>query len=561
MSIINLYKNSEEISYVTGTLIEISDRDFLNLEITCEEDLDIEVYLEDYKLPLIYSTTKKLFYTKEDRIFRESFGYSNLRVFINGEIYKDFAFKIKTNMEKFNHITNMVLFLLKNNDRVLDICLSRTKYKLGIQHTGAATFETVISTAEEIIEFLQIKSLHFKSILRKRLMLHKEEKNEFNLSNIDPYEIINNIDNLYYNRDEDSLKIKGKSYSLNNIKRNNYIESYDVEENRVILGGLISIKNILIDINSKITQDKNLEYISYEKEYSDFRGFHSEYSIEDLYLYVTTNGMIKRIDYLLSSIEILLFDLKKKLFIKFTGFLYPNNSLHVKNSSFYKHIFEKFFYWYNLGEPSLGANENLIKIRSASKIYEIYCLYKFIDLLYTNGWVVTRQKEHDFFKNFIPSEIEFQKNHYSLKLLYDKTIYPFSKETKNNELVYLDHNKKSNYRYYTPDFIIKVKDLKKEVRYFIFDAKYSDISTLARFNVLDKLYKKYFTNLAVFNEENKSFTSTQIYSVIALHPFGKNQLTKWHKIKGFIIFPMIESCQLSFESNFLEDYIKYFEFD
>lgn len=51
-------------------------------------------------------------------------------------------------MEKFNHITNMVLFLLKNNDRVLDICLSRTKYKLGIQHTGAATFETVISTAE-----------------------------------------------------------------------------------------------------------------------------------------------------------------------------------------------------------------------------------------------------------------------------------------------------------------------------------------------------------------------------------------------------------------------------
>ena len=65
MSIINLYKNSEEISYVTGTLIEISDRDFLNLEITCEEDLDIEVYLEDYKLPLIYSTTKKLFYTKK----------------------------------------------------------------------------------------------------------------------------------------------------------------------------------------------------------------------------------------------------------------------------------------------------------------------------------------------------------------------------------------------------------------------------------------------------------------------------------------------------------------
>lgn len=84
-------------------------------------------------------------------------------------------------------------------------------------------------------------------------MLHKEEKNEFNLSNIDPYEIINNIDNLYYNRDEDSLKSRA-SYSLNNIKRNNYIESYDVEENRVILGGLISIKNILIDINSKITE-------------------------------------------------------------------------------------------------------------------------------------------------------------------------------------------------------------------------------------------------------------------------------------------------------------------
>lgn len=559
MSSIILYKNSEEISYNSN--IDVLDRDLIRLRIDCLEELDTEVYVEDYRLPVIFSDEERCFYTKEDRIFRESFGISSIRIFINGDLHKEFLFRVYTNEEKFIQIKNMVMFLLKNNDRILDICLSRTKQKYGSQSVGAPTFETIISTAEDIISFLQDKRFDLKCHLKKRLILHKEEKNEFNYSNIDPFEIINNFDKIYPSEEVDALKIMGKNYSLDSIKRDNYIESYNLEENSIILGGILSIKNLLLDINTQISNHKSLESLSYEKEYAHFKSFEKAYCIDDLYLSITTDGMLKRIERLINSIEQILIELKNKLKIPFKGFIYPKHSFHIKNSSFYRQIFNKLLNWYNLGAPTIGTNDNLIKIRSISKIYELYCLYKLIDVINKNGWVVVNSKEHSNFKNFIPCEVEFKKGDYILELFYDKTINVYSKTYhQHNDLVYLDHYKMSNHKYYTPDFILKISKLESHVRYFIFDAKYSDVSTLAKFNVLDELYRKYHTNLAVFNQEQMSLDHEKIYSIIALNPFGKKRLTKWHPIHGMNIFPIVESCKISHTECDFDNYITYFEF-
>ena len=249
----------------------------------------------------------------------------------------------------------------------------------------------------------------------------------------------------------------------------------------------------------------------------------------------------------------------EKLNISFTGYKYPKNTQFVKFSSFYRNIFSKLFDWYNLGDPDIGINKNLIKLRSTSKIYEMFCLYIFIESIYKSGWIVLKSKQHTFFKNFIPEYIKFQKDDNVLELFYEKTINPVSNESQHNDLVYLDHKKASDSRYYTPDFIFKKTNIDGEVKYFIFDSKYSSSLTLEKYKVLDELYRKYYTNLAVFNITDMKLDSNNILSVVAVHPFGKNSLSKWNSIPNIRIFPIVESLKLDTNNNSFNKYIKDFE--
>lgn len=53
--------------------------------------------------------------------------------------------------------------------------------------------------------------------------------------------------------------------------------------------------------------------------------------------------------------------------------------------------------------------------------------------------------------------------------------------------------------------------------------------------------------------------SNNILSVIAIHPFGKNSLSKWNNIPNIRIFPIVESSKLDISVNGFNKYIEYFE--
>ena len=186
-------------------------------------------------------------------------------------------------------------------------------------------------------------------------------------------------------------------------------------------------------------------------------------------------------------------------------------------------------------------------------------LYSFIESTYKSGWTVIKSKQHKFFKNFIPEYIKFQKDNNTLELFYEKTITPLNKESQNNDLVYLDHKKRSDLKYYTPDFIFKRTNINGDVKYFIFDSKYSSSTTLEKYKVLDELYRKYYTNLSVFDLNNMCLESKNILSIIAVHPFGKYPLSKWINIPNIKIFPIVESCKLGIYQNDFSKYLEIFE--
>ncbi|WP_339343259.1 hypothetical protein [uncultured Psychrobacter sp.] len=541
-----VYINKREANLASA--INIADADEVQIEMTSLDSgyfhsKQIDVLMEDYKVPYTRSEDGKSIKTITNNLFRESFGYSNLRIFIDDEPAGDLVFNVSTNERKFTSIKNMMNYLLENNERMLDLCFSRTKYKSRNDGEFEASFDSVISLAEKIIGNFKERGDGLKAQLRHRLEMVKEDANGNNFFNINPYDIIDNLDKLHQGYSPDSVQLLGRVYSLDGVQRENYINSYDLEENKVLLGGLLSIREVLLDILNTI--EKQFDDLTYDKEYEVIRPYNRTggYVIEDLYAQITTSGMERRINLVLDDVNELLYFFQKEINVTHQGFHAPKLSPFARRSSFYLTAYRELNNWYSLGNPNIGVDHDLAKIKSTSKIYELFALYKIIDALHNDGWQVTSSVEHNLFKNFIPSQVGFKKEGSTLSVLYEKKINGFSNETKHNDLVALNkNNPRSQYNYYNPDFII-VKNQQDTVSYFVLDAKYSSAYTLEKHGVLDSLYDKYFSNLAVYNKDERTLDKSAIKSVNAIHPFGDRSLSKWPSYLPRII-PNVSSILL-----------------
>lgn len=548
---IKVFIRGEEV--ILSSVIKVFDMDTVEFEITGNDrsylsSIEVKIFLEDYEIPCVNMGDGLTLKSQINHLFRESFGYSNVRIFVDNEIFSELLFNVSTDENKFNNIKSMMGYLLQNNERILDLCFARTKYKSKNDGELEASFDTIISLAENIIKIFTEKTPVLRKELRNRLELVKENTNEKNFYNINPYDVINNLDQLYQGYSPNSLTLFGKIYSLDNIQRENYIDSYDLEENRILLGGLISIKEMLLTISSTI--DKKLYRPTYDKEYEKIKPFYklNEFSIDDLYVQITTAGMQKRIESIIIYIDELLYFFQRKLNINFKGFIPPNLTPFIIKSSFYLTIYKYLDDWYSLGNPNIGIDHDLAKIRSTSKIYELFTLYKLIDTLHSDGWEVINSIVNNSYQRFIPSEVNFRKEDTSLNLYYEKKILGFNENTQHNDLVALNKNDpKKQYNYYNPDFIL-VKQKKNNVSYYIFDSKYSSSSTLRTYKVLDNLYEKYFSNMATYDQVNNVLQKNSIKCVNAIHPFGQKELTKWSNQLPQII-PDISSILLSKDVN------------
>lgn len=548
---IKLYVNNNQTQITP--VVNVSDTDLIEFEIDNTENDEffsskIEVFLEDYTLPLMISEPGNRTKTQANNLFRESFGYSTVRFFNGSREFTSITFNVFTNHDRFEEIKGMMSYLLKHNEHILDVCLSRTKYKSNNEGALEASFESIITLAEKITETLLINSGILKGVLRHRLQIIKEEVNNQNYYNINPHDIIDNIDKLQQGYSQNSINLFGKIYSLENIKRENYVDTYDLEENRILLGGLISIRETLTDISNTI--NNRIKSLNYDKEYEKIKPFprYKIYSIEDMYAQITTDGMEKRIDNLVTDIDRLILLFTKKLQVKFKGFIPPKATPFARKSSFYLNIYKKMSEWYSLASPNIGVDQNLTKIRSTSKIYELFSLYKIIEALHADGWRARSSENHSFFKDFIPTKVSFYKEDSDLDVYYDRKVTGYTHGTRHNELIALNKNDSSlRYNYYNPDFII-TKYNEQNVSFFILDSKYSSSYTLQQYNVLDELYKKYFSNFAVYNAVDGILEKHPIKSVIAIHPFGRKTLEKWPNLP-LKITPDVSTIFLSKEKN------------
>ena len=470
-----------------------------------------KLFLDDTELNLTIDyriQSARTFRTMPSYIFREAFGLSTISVFL-GEQHFELRFEVIVKKETAKQVHEMIQYLTQKQDDILRICFSRTLLTTGTSENSGAEQETLLNAVETFVETLIGCRLELQHHLHKRLIPVKQPawKSSRN-SDIDPFDILFNLDALEPVFGDGDVFVNGRSFSISEMEVTTLEPTANVEENAILIGGLYSMRRIITQLSQRVgtnfsTPQKNLEIENYE-------------TLSNVLQQLTSSNIQQRCENQLFQLEEFIRYFEQKIGLIYKGERPPVMTPIVRASRVYRRLFEQLHDWYKLGEPVFDGQNYLVKLRSVSKIYEFVALFKLIDFLHESKWQ-TVESEWTEDLEFVPARIVFERDNFKLTLYYETKIYPFSADTKHSDLVDTKHsNGALEYNYWSPDFVVRLDNINNaKTVYLILDAKYSSSGTVERSH-LPTLVEKYFMNMAVYDANHQTLKQDTILGVIAL---------------------------------------------
>ncbi|MGY8624102.1 hypothetical protein [Chromobacterium violaceum] len=516
-----------------------------------------QVFIEDHHLPLhredyIDENKKRLvaFTSTPEQAFRESFGAAFVRLHIDNE---EFAYPIEVLATKVTaaHAEKIIRYLTERRERIIRVCLSRTMRPAGMKDEGQPDPEMVISTAERVISiFLESRS-DLRQQLRSKLVPTKVPawRAEKSGSLIDPVDVIFNLDALRPGDIRQDVRLRGRAYSTQAIDVTTLQHEFNVEENTILIGGLYSIRRVISWLMDEIgSAFKNQQIANYDKEYV---------SLGEMMIKFTGGAMYERCARVVEASETLIKMLVDEFNIVFAGEAHPKITPYVRSSRLYRTIFEQYAKWYSLGTPTLEGEQFLIKLRTLSKIFEFFVLFRLFDYLHSRNWQLTHASMSETFDHLIPDTLVFEKDSVRITLSYEPTIFHYTGDTRHMDLVKLRDAIYTGPNW-KPDYTLRMENIDDdEVRYIIIDAKYSSTYSVDKYQ-LPKLIEKYYNHQAVFNANLNILSRNEIMGVFAIFPEFLDQLPKplGARIDKFggqnktpLMLPMLSGLPVSFRTD------------
>ena len=495
-----VYSDNQYLFLLSGT-VAIPSKVYIN-----DEAYDVE--LCSLKAGVIQFRLKDC-----DRPFLQSFGAIRIEVLLDGKQYYSRSIAVLVSNSEINKdVINMIEYIYENCE---DYLYEEHKYSSipsGIKENKIISLEAKIAFLEETLDIYKKSYQYIKT--NPYCKLEKTEVvDSFNklqsVSQRTIQYIANNIDELAVVNYDTGIRYNNQYYQPNRIlvEKNSY--SYDVYENRVIVGFL---KKLVSEINITI---KSLM----EKTYLKNRNSTKDGYIDSMYQIFSRS--IKRINGYIDSFKNLQ-DKYQQLYYFYTKLFNISvdtvKSLPVFTSVFrsinaYRQIYIVIKKWFSIGNYDLGRDELLLSFISTSKIYEYYCLIKMlchitrntdydlkeskcISYRVTNSYYEDTKYNNTFiFENGI-SKITL----YFQPVIYDNDrafngLYLFRNTSTNAKK---DNNNKG--KTYTPDYIIKF-EYDSTVDYIILDAKFSTNENI-RLHQLQELVYKYIFSISTLNKND-----------------------------------------------------------
>lgn len=492
----------------------IREDDEISLAITVDHpELTPEIYFEDAEPELTLSAEAAglVWRIPTVRYFAECFGQSYVRIYVEGQTYQVF-FDVRARKISALAAEKMIRYLARQHESLIRACFARSTTAVGSSGEGSADPESIIATAEEYVRALLNYQSEFMVTKRTRLVptrrpMWKTFRNNFD---IDPIDILGNLDAITPVANEGHLYLRGRHFSIGDISVSTLIETPNLHENKILLGGLYSIRARLRGLMDGL--DTRASAPSPADGYESF---------DRLLLVLTSGGMMKRCQAVTDRVVELIRLFEDRLGITYDGELRPVMTPYARTSKVYRALYTILDTWYALGIPSLGATNFLLKLKSLSKIYELYALFHLVNHMLESNWGYVSLKSHPEHGDFIPQEVVMTKDGVKATVTYEPTILPLTAyKAQHNDLVDVAHRRPNGaFSYWKPDYVIRLEVPSGQTKYLILDAKYSTEGTVDKIH-LPEVIQKYFFGLAGHDANRGAYTNDLIGAVVVLYPIG-----------------------------------------
>lgn len=321
--------------------------------------------------------------------------------------------------------------------------------------------------------------------------------------------IMQNTDQLASVSYSSGIQYQGKNYLPYHIKTDSNRKSWDVYENRIVIGFLYTVFRNAKQIYTEFDKD----ILNEERIISRIHGsFPKEYRAPIITIKSLQVSFCRILLRKLSHVIDVLQGIYKQYVALFDVSLSLLTSLPRKTSTFceikpYVQVFEIIVHWFQYGEYSLEKERLILQVKTLDKLFEYYCLLRLLKLLADNGYKKA-DIEKPVFKYSYTSADSYYQNEKDVANTYmlscndvDVTLYyqPVVSAVNFENNLSLYRTTKPLYckpDYYTPDFVLKFSSFEHNEEYVIFDAKFSSRTNI-KSRSLPEVIRKYSCEFGV----------------------------------------------------------------
>ena len=450
------------------------------------------------------------------RIFTECYGFVQITLIFDDERGNHFAIEteyIQVMVRKGwqnDSVKRMTEYVYKKNPELLNSKKILPKNVSGLKNSAQKTIEAHILLLEKISAVDEENYRYFKANSRFSTVLEERvdhfEKLQYVSRNTLQY-IVRHPEELQRIQHSSGIKVGNYRYQPNKTLVTSNRKSYDIYENRVILGFLLHLLHEVKRIHQELSLI--VDQIPQKPMETD------EYITSSYFIYARTA----------ESVKLLLQDVRK-LQHKYTSLYYSYAEiLPIKTGVFsvlphftpvfrsipqYHQIYDCAVAWFSKGVFTINEEQFMLSFIKISTLYEVYILTKLISYFSNAGYSMMPGKKIPYpspGKYYENTECAncfvFQNDMGKVTLYYQPVIYNTDRYTvsgiglyRNTSITYPKNGKEGQYegRYYTPDFLIKYEySESSSTKYLIADAKFSQLKTVKSREVAELAYKYLFS--------------------------------------------------------------------
>lgn len=527
----------------------------------CNETINNLVFLLNGKeIAITYSPDTRMIafqdYSFGQRIFLECYGFVQITLIFddaqgNHQVRETEYIHVLVRKGRQNEsVRRMTEYVYMQNADLLNSGQPIPKNVSGLKESARKTIESHILLLKQISVIYEENYRYFKMNSRF-LTIPKErvdhfEKLQYVSHNTLQY-ITQHPEELQQVHHSSGIRIRNFRYQPNKTLVTDNEKTYNIYENRVVLGFLLYLL-------------REIERI--QKELSEIIGRVPQ-KIAETEDYVTSSYFIY--EKTVETIKILLEDIHD-LHRRFTSLYYlyaeilpikpekisiiPRFTPVFKAVPQYHQIYDCAVSWFSKGIISIREEQFMLSFIKISTLYEVYILTKLINYFKNSGYtlVIADKIQYPspgrYFENtYCNNHFVFQNTSGQVTVYYQPVIYNTNRNEisgielyRNTSISFPKASDGSSYRgkYYTPDFLIKYEYLGVSTeRYVIADAKFSRLQTVKDREFAELAYKYLFSispitpkahivGLCIFNGISESETQrdcmTNIYDFELAQP-------------------------------------------